>query len=283
MIKTNKLSSEQINDITGLFNECKIYDKLTASLVLPSPEETSDDELFLMCYDNNKLVSFLSAFSADESFVEIYGLTSPDHRKKGLFTKLLYALKADDDFIGDRDILYLYDGKSSDCQLAYNHLGFTLSYSEYIMTAKATFASLEANSVKIEQTKDYELTNKLYCTIFDINEDFADELLGDIQSNSDTNSYLFKKDDEIIGMMLLTTRNDNSVYLWNFGLLPEYRGNKLSHEMVAALFALSKGKFDSISLQVSSGNLPAFRLYKKNGFEITSQVSYFTEGYSDII
>lgn len=283
MIKTNKLSLDQINDITGLFNECKDYEKLTASLVLPSPDEISEDELFLLCYENDKLISFLSVFSADESFVEIYGLTSPAHRKKGLFTKLLYALKADDDFIEGRDILYLYDGKSTDCQLAYNRLGFTLSYSEYIMTAKAPFTSPEANSVKIEQTDDYELTKKLYCKIFDIAEDFADELLCDVQNNTETNSYLFKKDDEVIGMMLLTARSDNSVYLWNFGLLPEYRGNKLSPAMVAALFSFAKDKFSSISLQVSSGNLPAFRLYKKNGFEIASQVSYFTEGYSDII
>lgn len=283
MIKTNKLSSDEINDITILYNECKDYDKLTASLVLPSPDEVSDDELFLLCYDNNKLISFLSVFSADESFVEIYGLTTPIHRKKGLFTKLLYALKADDDFIAGRDILYLYDGKSTDCQLAYNRLGFNLSYSEYIMTVKAPFTTSEVNSVKIEQTNDYNLIKKLYCNIFDIAEEFADELLSDVQNNCETNCYMFKKDDEIIGMMLLTARNDNSVYLWNFGLLPEYRGNKLSHYMITALFSFAKDKFDSISLQVSSGNLPAFRLYKKNGFEITSQVSYFTEGYSDII
>ncbi len=283
MIKTNTLNSKQINDITTLFSECKAYDNLTASLVLPQPEEVSEDELFLLCYDNNKLVSFLSVFSADESFVEIYGLTSPAYRKKGLFTKLLYALKADDDFILGRDILYLYDGKSSDCQLAYNRLGFTLSYSEYIMTANAPFATTENSLVKATQTNDYKLIKSLYCNIFDIDRDFADELLNDLESSNETSAYIFEKDNKIIGMMLITSRKDNSAYLWNFGLLPEYRGYKLSYAMINSLFSLAQNKFNSINIQVSSGNLPAFRLYKKAGFKITSQISYFTEGYSDII
>lgn len=283
MIKTDILSSDQLNDITRLYNECKDYDRLTTSLILPLPNKASDDELFLLCYDNNKLVSFLSVFSADKSFVEVYGLTSPAYRKKGLFTKLLYSLRTDDAFIAGRDILYLSDGKSTDCQSAYNCLGFNLAYSEYFMSVKAPFPISKNTSVKIEQTGNYKLISQLYCSIFDIEELFADELLSDARCSTDTTSYLFKKADKTIGMMLLTTRNDNSVYLWNFGLLPEYRSNKLSHEMLAALFNFARDKFPLINLQVSSSNLPAFRLYKKSGFEITSQISYYTNRYSNIL
>ncbi|MBQ9887448.1 MAG: GNAT family N-acetyltransferase [Lachnospiraceae bacterium] len=284
MIKTNKLSAGQINDITKLFNECKAYESLNATLTLPEEDYESDDELFLLCYENDTLISFLSAFVADDSFVEVYGLTKPEYRKKGLFTKLLYGIADEKDFIGGRDMLYLYDGKSNDCQLAYNHLGFNLSYSEYMMSAKSSFDERPQDSVIFEETEDYELLKKLYVDIFDGTKEYADMLIDEAASDVDTTFFIFKRDDEIIGMVFLSKFSDNSMYLWNFGLIPKLRGKRISHAMLSEVFKYAKEcGVEVINLQVSSANLPAFRLYKKRDFEIKSMISYFTNPYIDLL
>ena len=284
MIKTNKLSQDQINDITGLFNECKEYESLTASLTLPEPDKASEDEMFLLCYENNRLISFLSAFLADDSFVEIYGLTKPEYRKKGLFTKLLYGITDEKDVIGGRDMLYLYDGKSNDCQLAYNHLGFNLSYSEYMMSAKSSFDERPQDTVVFEETTDYELLKRLYIEIFDGTTEYADMLINEAASDVDTTFFIFKMENEIIGMVFLSKFSDNSMYLWNFGLIPKLRGNRISHAMLSEVFKYAREcGVDVINLQVSSANLPAFRLYKKRDFEIKSMISYFTNPYIDLL
>ncbi len=277
MIKTNILDRSQIDDISELFNECREYDGLSASITLPSPDEKSEDELFILYYEKKKLISFLSLFSADECFVEIYGLTSPSHRKKGLFSNMVYTAMNETSFLRGRDVLYLSDGKSRDCLLAYNHLGFSQSYSEYIMTAQAPFSTNDAagdKKITLMPSDNKEKIAKLYHLIFEDSGITAESVLNNIDNNTD--SFIFKIDNTDIGIMFLTKQNAGKAYLWNFGLLPEYRGRKLSHQMISALFEYAEGKFNSISLQVSSGNTAAFRLYRKSGFKITSQVSYFS-------
>lgn len=277
MIKTNILDRSQIDDISELFNECREYDGLSASITLPSPDEKSEDELFILYYEKKKLISFLSLFSADECFVEIYGLTSPSHRKKGLFSNMVYTAMNETSFLRGRDVLYLSDGKSRDCLLAYNHLGFSQSYSEYIMTAQAPFSTNDAagdKKITLVPSDNNEKIAKLYHLIFEDSGITAESVLNNIDNNTD--SFIFKIDNTDIGIMFLTKQNAGKAYLWNFGLLPEYRGRKLSHQMISALFEYAEGKFNSISLQVSSGNTAAFRLYRKSGFKITSQVSYFS-------
>lgn len=277
MIKTNILDRSQIDDISELFNECREYDGLSASITLPSPDEKSEDELFILYYEKKKLISFLSLFSADECFVEIYGLTSPSHRKKGLFSNMVYTAMNETSFLRGRDVLYLSDGKSRDCLLAYNHLGFSQSYSEYIMTAQAPFSTNDAagdKKITLMPSDNKEKIAKLYHLIFEDSGITAESVLNNIDNNTD--SFIFKIDNTDIGIMFLTKQNAGKAYLWNFGLLPEYRGRKLSHQMISDLFEYAEGKFNSISLQVSSGNTAAFRLYRKSGFKITSQVSYFS-------
>lgn len=283
IIKTSTLSSEQINDINNLFNECRDYDRLTSSLTLPDENSVCEDELFFLYYEDCRLLSFLSMFAADESFVEVYALTRPANRKNGLFTSLLYRAYTETDFIKDRDFLYLSDQKSSDCQTAYNKLGFNLSYSEYIMTKHAPFDLNHNGALSIKETADYISIKQLYDKIFDTADEYTDLYISQAQNDSQTKTYIFHINETVIGMMHLTDRGNGNIYLWSFGLLPEYRGRKLGHAMLSELFSYISGIYNTISLQVSSANLPAFRLYRKNGFEITSQVSYYTGNYSDII
>lgn len=281
IIRTDSLTHKQAEDINELYNKCREYEQLSFTITLP--DGVSKDELFFLCYENQSLTGFLSMFSADESFIELYGLTRPDKRRKGLFTNLLYRAYSETDFINGRGFLYLSDGKSPDCQAAYNRLGFTLSYSEYIMTKKAPFAHGCDNRISITETDDFSLVRQLYNKIFDSSDEYTDIYISQAQNDSSTKTFLYSMEGKVIGMMQLTDSSAGNKYLWSFGLLPEHRGKKLGHAMLLALFSYADGCCDTISLQVSSGNLPAFRLYHKNGFEITSQVSYYTPACSDII
>lgn len=66
----------------------------------------------------------------------------------------------------------------------------------------------------------------------------------------------------------------------NFGifLLPEYRGMGLGTKLTAGILKMSRGKFDSVFLEVFAKNKRARQLYKKMGFKPCGRIKDYVKG-----
>lgn len=77
-------------------------------------------------------------------------------------------------------------------------------------------------------------------------------------------------DDEKIGRMIVD-RNENEIRLVDIAVLPQFRGKGIGSKLIEKLYSEAKEKSLPLSLQVEKNNNNAFRLYKKQGFEIVDE------------
>jgi ribosomal protein S18 acetylase RimI-like enzyme len=94
--------------------------------------------------------------------------------------------------------------------------------------------------------------------------------------------FLVAMDDErVVGFAAVYRRGLPSVsHGGNVGiaLLPEYREMGLGTKLMAGLLKVSRGKFDSVFLEVFGKNKRAQKLYRKMGFKPCGRIKNYVKG-----
>ncbi len=92
-----------------------------------------------------------------------------------------------------------------------------------------------------------------------ISPPFRDALLG----------FIWKEDEKPVGMVNVMRQGmSEHWYIGNVAVLPEYRRRGIARKLVEACIQLGRERHgQSIVLDVIDGNLPAYQLYEKLGFE----------------
>ena len=92
IIHTTALTDQQKNQVRSLVEICKQKEPVSLS----APSEDGLD--YFLAYDHeDSLAGFLFLYFTDDQICECTAFTAPDHRKHGVFTKLLnMALDAAD-------------------------------------------------------------------------------------------------------------------------------------------------------------------------------------------
>lgn len=70
--------------------------------------------------------------------------------------------------------------------------------------------------------------------------------------------------------------NADTLYLYGLLVYDSFRGKGFGETIMRAAEAFTEGPYKSILLQVSGNNIPAYSLYKKLGYEVFEQISYYT-------
>lgn len=290
IIKTNILTGRQFSAIKELEALCRSTDNLTGSLFL-SPELNYDESLpcFLLLYEGDSLNAFLSIFMPSEYEAQISVCTHPDKRRRGLCTRLLCEAA---DILEEYDIydmIFLTEPGKTAFEALLKKLDGKLISSEYLMTYDIRTASCSTNVVanstitathyklvpSVTENLDtlIDIHHRAFSTDYEESAAFVRELFDDKYIKA--YSFFDEAAAKIIGSCYMDISSSQLLIILGVCIAPEMQHKGLGMLMMSTLiknYALQYNK--PITLQVSSNNASAKRLYERLGFTITSQFNY---------
>ena len=242
LIKTSIPDRLQINDLNILQETCNNTDHTSFTFPL------EEDCICCLLYENDRLLSALIAFFTDPDTMECYGLTLSGERQKGYFTRLLDELTND---YPDSDLIFPVYENWQDGIKTLQAMEASFCYKEYFME----------------------------CSIPRSDKPVLTDLTISYETCKDQISYEFCKDQKAVGKCFLLIQ-EKKAYLYGFEISQPLRGQGLGTVCIQLFLKTycslpADLRKDTIYLQVSGDNQPAFALYKKAGFHITDSLSYY--------
>ena len=274
--KTNILTSEQNDEVLALQQVCLNEEDLENEAFLTN-EINFDKSIpcFYMIYEDDKLVSFLTTFMPLCDEAEIIAFTHPEYRNRGYFKKLLKCAAESLKNAKVGKILFVVETKSkSGLKMLESLKCNSIEHSEYRMSCVSN--DMENNNklrfVKVDKdNKDIfiNITSDGFIAS-DEQERFADAII----NNEDKEAYIAFKDNDPVGCFNFNYK-DNIAFLYGVAILRSHRNEGFGTEMVTYALKIGLSKCSKVLLDVDSENDIAFKLYKKVGFNIESQVDYY--------
>ncbi len=228
-------------------------------------------------YAGGVLVSYLGVSSFGGNVYELNGMTHPEYRRKGLFKKLLSLAMQELKNNGQKNLLLLSDEKSDSGKQFILSAGGIYDSSEYRMKQNnPVYNSLPAASeitLKAADVSDLPEICRQNAVYFNTTEE-SEALIID-ESMLNDGMYMIKRNGETIGKINVEY-NDDSAFIFGFGIKSEYRGKGYGKAAFAELLKIIKDKnINEVQLDVATKNKNALNLYKSFGFEEMSVMDYY--------
>lgn len=297
------ITQKEYNEISELENICNSEDKTNLKLELDYKlnmyNEHNSGKLGLkntnefLYYVDETLVAYLGISSFGKNIGEINGMTHPKWRRKGLFKKLFDIAIDECNRRKFYKVLLLTDGKSNSGSEFIKAVGGKYDFSEYGMKHNEKITIKDINSVHLRKAEkaDIKEIGRQDVIYFDDGEELKSfPIEDDITSmmnneeeitdlfNEETRintAYMVEFNEEVIGKMHIEY-NDNSAFIFGFGILPQFRGKGYGKAaLMQALSLINEKNIYEIELDVECKNDRALNLYKACGFEDISVMNYY--------
>ncbi len=274
------LTATQLADIRRLADACNNFEGLTMKLNWSTLNNRPANELNdFFYYVDGRLVGYLALYIFNSREAEVSAMTHPDFRRRGIFTQLLAAARAEVTRRGIPDLLFFCERKSRAGTAALRAIGGVYEFSEYRMDlrrpgpAVPTLANLELRPAHAE---DIPLIAELDLLCFGIPLELTTARMHEeISDGSRKQGWIATIDDAPIGKIHVVN-SGNDIYIGAFAVLPQFRGRgygkTILSRTVAGLVAQGHG---NISLEVATDNENALGLYQTCGFETTTAFDYY--------
>lgn len=185
---------------------------------------------------------------------ECYAFTHPDERQKGYFTRLFKAAMPEFDHL---DLLFPVNPSCIHAVKALNALGAELICSEYRMDAALDRRRPVPIKTERRDGEPLQLSPVLTRQCLSLSFRLASRHIGACKVS-------------------VSEKPDDCACLYEFEILSELRGKGFGTEALSLALDFLKGQgIRRLFLHVSGDNLPALKLYKKTGFQITEALSYY--------
>lgn len=286
----NKKEYDEINRLEKLCNqENGVNLKLELDYKLSLYDENNKSDIGLkninefLYYIDGNLAAYIGISSfGGRGIGEINGMTHPKWRKKGIFEKLFKLVIDECSERNFKKILLLTDGKSySGSEFIKSH-GGNYDFSEYRMklTDKINLGGINSVSLRKAENRDKSEIRRQDSIFFSDEEEIEDSS-NDNEVNSSVNQeisinnvYMAEINGEVIGKIKIKYE-ENSAFIYGFGILPEFRGKGYGKETLKeALKLINNKEIIDIELDVESKNNRALNLYKNCGFKEISVMDY---------
>ncbi len=262
------------NDHTNLKLE------LEYKLTVPKHSEIGMKKITeFLYYANGVLVSYLGICNFGGDVLELNGMTHPDWRRKGLFTKLFSLALSESKNDNQKKLLLLTDENSESGKAFIQHISGNYSFSEYRMkyfhnsNSESLYCQHPAIRLKTVEKTDIKEISRQNAIYFGTTEE--SEVLVMDESMLTEGMFMIMLNDSVIGK-IYTEYGENSAFIYGFGILPEFRRNGYGKAAFRAIMDVIKSKnIDDIQLDVESKNRNALNLYKGFGFQEMSVMNYF--------
>lgn len=286
MTVTNHLDASQSAQAADLEALCKKYEPLQGSIPL-SNELNFDPELpcFYLLYNPEnagELIAFLSVFAPLSDEAEIYACTAPAWRRQGCFNVLLEAALHTLWEYGIDNVLFVHEPVSANVPAVLETLDTVYLYSEYLMSlpeasAFAGTALPQELTLLPASEEDLDGLTALHALAFEEEAGEARRFLTNVFSSSASRAQKLVNtaSGELIGICCFTIGR-NEISIFSVAVHPAHHRRGYGAVMLKALI----GRFScdypkhSVTLEVNSRNTAAFSLYRRLGFEITTQLDY---------
>lgn len=229
----------------------------------------------ILYYLNDELIGYAGISAFSRNIAEINGMVHPNFRRKGIFTKIIEIALDECRKRNFKEILLLGDDKSVSAMKFIEKTKAIYSFSECRMTClEWEVKEINNESIVVKATnKNAEDIDRLNTIFFgDVS---SETILPEDEEKNNNITYFIKIDDKIIGK-IKTSKEESSIYISGFGIIPEYR--RKGHGRASLVKVLNKLKGESISkieLDVEITNKNALNLYKSCGFKEGSIMNYY--------
>lgn len=281
------LTKKDSEEIKNLMELCYSKDQINLKLELDykqtvkkhsGPELKGINEF--MYYVDGNLVSYLGICNFGGNVLELNGMTHPEYRKKGLFQRLFQLAVMEAKNGGHKSLLLLSDEKSEAGNRFIKETGASYKTSEFRMklfekpeTDSLQFTLNPDITLKTADKSDLKEIARQNALHFNTTEESEALLLDEAMLQE--GMYMVQLNGETIGKINVEY-DENSAFIYGFGILPEYRRKGYGKAAFQALLYIIKGKGPlDILLDVESKNRNALNLYKTFGFEEMSVMNYY--------
>lgn len=262
------------------------------------PWEEYTDVWLLSDSDTGELCAVLAAIDDEETTgqAECIAYTSPELRRQGCFTKLVYAAA---DFFEDTDMLFPVQADDAGSRAALLALEAEEASTEYRMEKQLSplephvgsagdsgdsgtdpdaetrqsgapeLSSAPVLSMKAEEDGDMTLFSFFLSSEEELPLDRSD-------SRSSRPCGAGRNEDSSPAAVCRAIREDTAACFYDFEVSEHLRGKGLGKQALAMVLAyLAERGILKLFLHVSGDNVPAVRLYESAGFHVTESLVYY--------
>jgi ribosomal protein S18 acetylase RimI-like enzyme len=233
---------------------------------------------FLCCGKDEKLVGFLALYGFGRSEMEVSGMVRPEFRQKGVFSLMLEKAGEECKQRDIKSFLFICERRSASGSAFIKARGASFDHSEHWMERPGSMEPIPLSSpVELREAVpgDYERLAGLDSICFDIPLEESRNFYTSQSFLSSEQLFVVELDGSDIGMVKLH-KEDDSVFIFGFGIQPEFRGKGYGR---AALARAVNRALDSrpslVALEVDCVNDTALNLYKSCGFQTVTTYDYY--------
>jgi ribosomal protein S18 acetylase RimI-like enzyme len=226
-------------------------------------------------YEDGELVGFLASYGFGNK-VELCGMVHPDHRRKGIFTRLLEMGLEE---TKKRNILTILLNAPTDSQSAkefLKNIPCTFSIAEYQMKWQKT-ELIEDPAVTLRPsitTGDFEAEIQLEVFAFGFKKEEARNFNMQIRENYNDQNLIIEADGKTAGKMRVAEL-DGEAWIYGFAVFPELQGKGIGRKALSRIVKMEEQKGLSIFLEVEAKNAHALKLYESCGFRRYHSQDYY--------
>ncbi len=280
------LTEDEIAEIRQLATVCNTFENLHISLPhakMPKPR-LEHEILDFLYYEQDLLVGFLEIDDYGSKEKDFEGMVHPEHRRKGIATRLLQGAKEEGRHSGIEQLVLTCERASTSGTAFAKAVNAQPAFSEHAMVLgtykerplfddRLTFrqavsaddlamivAIMATNMGDVEEAKTYvadmeKLDNqRFYLMTFGGSEVGCDEAVGSLR----------------------VSKVEQKTGIYGFVVRPEYRGKGYGRQLLQEVIRILQNEgSQEIMLDVDVDNTNALGLYLSCGFEITTTYDYY--------
>jgi GNAT superfamily N-acetyltransferase len=287
-LNTNIILKEQINEedfkkLRALEELCNRQDKTSLKLELDFKKSLHKKNTFIKDINefiyriDDTIIGYLGINCFGGGRAELNGMVHPDYRRKGVFKRLLKLVSSELTRRDHEVALLLSDHSSIEGIEFIKNTGAKYSFSEYKMYLNERIDKSKGIGISLRKACNSEFLEiaSMDAVFFGVENEPTAVPLPEVEELDNEITYIAEKDSKVIGKIRLDF-NGNTVGIYGFGVIPEFRGKGYGREILNLI--LDKAEVmnpECVYLEVASENKNALNLYKSCGFEEKSVMDYY--------
>jgi len=281
LTKLSRLHKNDWRAIRMLIDLCATHDKYKIKVYWHIIQDrlTMEFNDFMYYLDGN-LVGYLGLFTFNSSEAELTAVVHPKYRKQGIFKKMFTAALQEMKQRYISNCIWICPrGSFINADFMQNLWGKYL-YSQVEMKAMHPPVSKELPEIRLRlaSTDDLLLLSQMGSTSF--NSSFTETLQRFTENLREKNRKAWLASTpthENVGKIHVRYEDNNTGFIHDLCILPEYRGQNLATSMILKTMQLLRETgHRNIVLDVECHNKGALRLYEQCGFETIGAHDYWT-------
>jgi Acetyltransferase (GNAT) family. len=233
-----------------------------------------DDRYQLLRYEDGVLIAFLGIYPFGNK-VELTGMVHPDHRRKGLFTRLFNEAILRVRQEGKENILLNTPKNSLSGQAFLKSVPCKLETTEYQMKWER-MDLLRSEDVKVRPSRgeDFPLEVELDRRCFGFSKQEAIQYNQEIRKDPASQCLIIEFEGKPVGK-IRTEEQENGTWIYGFAILPEYQNRGIGRKALHLVTRMESERGKDVYLEVEAKNERAIALYKSSGYRVIQAQDYF--------